>query len=577
MPTPWYNNAIIEDITYLTHKKIIHGVIEMCPIIKQASMVLKIWLTQRQLRYGLDVLDSHSSTLFLSYLFQTKRINPSMTAMAIFQVIMKFLADITLPCILNFNSIDIQNESHGHIHEGISLIHPIGNKDKYIEYNAFWRISAATWMTIKSDAVATLQILQSKENDKIFQQLFLSKILLIHREDFLFHLSLPYETALNLCKVSFDERNETLIERFDDFDRPHWCHVYQAICQDVTKALTDRYVSITTNITIQSDHILPISHPVVTKDVASNFVISIGVTLALDKATRIVDRGPSYDQADLLQQFRDFWGDKCQLRRFQDGSIVESILWSVQSWNAKTIPSNLIENQKNSKQLILKGSMIIGEIIRYITSKRYAYLVGSNGERIKSGSLTLEESQRLIELGAINESKSIQMSKKSLPGMLIDATMSSKNTIEALDSLRTILTSKIVDMPIMIEHLQGLDPELRYTNTIPSTPHPLLLLKTTDETNPYSSIQGKRISLLVKPILVLGTLESSGKWPTDPVAIAKLKAGIHLKLLELLKKQFQVCFVCRSNTNGMGIVMTRKLSYQRYDLISLSSLVHKDI
>ena len=41
---------------------------------------------------------------------------------------------------------------------------------------------------------------------------------------------------------------------------------------------------------------------------------------------RAVDRGPSADEKELAASFREFWGKKAELRRFNDGSIRESLI-----------------------------------------------------------------------------------------------------------------------------------------------------------------------------------------------------------------------------------------------------------
>ena len=37
--------------------------------------------------------------------------------------------------------------------------------------------------------------------------------------------------------------------------------------------------------------------------------------------------GPSADKADAARAFRAFWGEKAELRRFQDGAITEAVMW----------------------------------------------------------------------------------------------------------------------------------------------------------------------------------------------------------------------------------------------------------
>lgn len=50
--------------------------------------------------------------------------------------------------------------------------------------------------------------------------------------------------------------------------------------------------------------------------------IVIGVLLNLVRARSVIDLGPSGDDTEAVEQFKDFWGSKAELRRFRDGRIV---------------------------------------------------------------------------------------------------------------------------------------------------------------------------------------------------------------------------------------------------------------
>ena len=43
---------------------------------------------------------------------------------------------------------------------------------------------------------------------------------------------------------------------------------------------------------------------------------------------RVVDHGPSAENKQAAATFRQFWGEKAELRRFKDGSILESLIWT---------------------------------------------------------------------------------------------------------------------------------------------------------------------------------------------------------------------------------------------------------
>jgi U3 small nucleolar RNA-associated protein 22 len=56
-------------------------------------------------------------------------------------------------------------------------------------------------------------------------------------------------------------------------------------------------------------------------------VVTVGIILDPEHARRAVDHGPPAEEKEASAEFRDFWGEKAELRRFRDGSILESLVW----------------------------------------------------------------------------------------------------------------------------------------------------------------------------------------------------------------------------------------------------------
>ena len=50
-----------------------------------------------------------------------------------------------------------------------------------------------------------------------------------------------------------------------------------------------------------------------------------------DQCNRLVDRGPSVEKKQAANAFRRLWGEKAELRRYKDESILESLVWSQSS------------------------------------------------------------------------------------------------------------------------------------------------------------------------------------------------------------------------------------------------------
>jgi U3 small nucleolar RNA-associated protein 22 len=53
----------------------------------------------------------------------------------------------------------------------------------------------------------------------------------------------------------------------------------------------------------------------------------VGIAVDAKQIDRTVDRGPAAEDKAACAAFRKFWGEKAELRRFQDGAIVETVTW----------------------------------------------------------------------------------------------------------------------------------------------------------------------------------------------------------------------------------------------------------
>jgi U3 small nucleolar RNA-associated protein 22 len=56
--------------------------------------------------------------------------------------------------------------------------------------------------------------------------------------------------------------------------------------------------------------------------------VTVGIVINPENVNRLVDHGPSAENKADAAAFRKFWGEKAELRRFKDGSILESLIWS---------------------------------------------------------------------------------------------------------------------------------------------------------------------------------------------------------------------------------------------------------
>lgn len=58
------------------------------------------------------------------------------------------------------------------------------------------------------------------------------------------------------------------------------------------------------------------------------FTANVGLTFNAEQAFRVVDHGPSNEDQAAAAQYRQFWGEKAELRRFRDGRLLETLIWA---------------------------------------------------------------------------------------------------------------------------------------------------------------------------------------------------------------------------------------------------------
>lgn len=65
--------------------------------------------------------------------------------------------------------------------------------------------------------------------------------------------------------------------------------------------------------------------------------VTVGFVINSENVNRLVDHGPSAENKADAAAFRKFWGEKAELRRFKDGSILESLIWSATGESGQSV------------------------------------------------------------------------------------------------------------------------------------------------------------------------------------------------------------------------------------------------
>jgi len=541
--TPNYNSSILEDVALKTQFKILSQTMSTCPVARDVVILFKTWLTQRNMRFTLDSFDSHYATLLVAYLAQVKRISSHMTLLAGFQVTLRFLS------VANFSTTTYDFMStkatsrEGDIGWPFVLTHPLidtsngddVNKREIVLYNCMWRVKSTALDDLVVEARKSLRCFDSNAKDT-FNRLFMTKSSFYDRHDMFFHIPFHKSSLHGLKEIATTAENadissQVLTELKNSLcDKTPSEYLSEKIAETLKEALGNRVAIVRVTYAPNErteDTIFPSQWSEASLSSEEHWTVTIGLILQKDSSFRRVDRGPSAESAEECERFRRFWGPtRSKLRRFQDGSIIEAVVWD-----------DGIGRAANSN-CIPRGERIVEEVVRHILGRHVPIPSGARGENIQCKASLLEQ-EFLPAPGIIGD--------KVIGTSICDSDTLSRKAVEALDFLRSILISKVKDLPLVIESIMGASPMLRYTSLIPPHPHPLL------DKDLQRSLRGSEISLVALPISIIAKIESGGKWPTDAKAISNVKTALYLRLGELLASQFDIHSV--PHTNSLDVIL----------------------
>ncbi len=529
--------------------------------------IAQIWLTQLGLRWHLDSLDGYLAALLIAFVVHSGRAPLGAPPLTIFQAAIHLLCgdrdrdwldrkvgySFTGAVSVTVAESDLNNNARSFF--AVSLTHPLlllpaegqsdlppvtvdGSDDVHndtaesetIDYNCFWRVSETSFMQLRAAARHTWTVLgqlraspSAATADALFRSLFLTRTSFFERFDMFAQLSIDLSSffALSIDKMAVAHRQ-----------LPHCSLVGLArhIHALLLKALGDRVQDLQLEFVWDGNDRNPSAHGPVhpaakpkkgakkqRSDCSPSCRLIIGWILNPDNAARRVDRETAVGEETLDNfDFQAFWGERCTLRRFKDGSIVHAVVWEENSEHHRGVP---------------RGEALVDTILRYVLGRYVGALCGDRGERLISAG------SRLESLLPCTGTDSVDLTDESVDPRLSEYGTLCQKLISTIDSLRTKLTSQLKDMPLNIDSLVCSAACARYTSVYPPLPHPffdsLVELK--------RQLSGHRVSLVADAIPLTGTFGHSGRWPRDqPEAMTKMLAAFLLAVSDKLQQQFKV-------------------------------------
>ncbi len=261
-----------------------------------------------------------------------------------------------------------------------------------------------------------------------------------------------------------------------------------------------------------------------------DFTLRFGFVINRDLAFKLVEKCQSENET-ITALFKQLWVEKSQLRRFRDGSMVETVSFEE-------------EEENKTRVLFLMLSFVLNKHLE-ISLKEEAedYLDGQLERYLQAEFTMLKEKPGEDGQKYTPRKKKQRLSvpkEEAFPVLLDDITaMASKS----FDGLSKILR-QLEGLPLDITSVQGTSSILRFSNIYPTPPQRffsstlLTEAKGTCLAIKETSSGIAKVPKHVEPIGVVVQLEASGKWPDNIMAIERLKCAFLMRIGQLLQEQF---------------------------------------
>nr|XP_045581475.1 nucleolar protein 6-like [Procambarus clarkii] len=484
--TPHYNWACAVDVVMLEHFHLVRDCVSQHTNLMQGIKLIKIWLAQRDLDKGVGSFSGHMVTLLVVHLLQARKIKPQMSAYQVFRDVVVALSSENWcesgPNMCTSPPIDGPTPETFHKLYEVVFIDPSGR------VNLAAKFIMADYLRIKHEAQLALSFLDSSASDS-FESLFIKKVEIIQLSDQVLRIRFDKAHAKTLLCTRTNYQ-ELLMDTLGDMHRL----ALSSILQMLREGLGERAELLVPMREPQSMWLVEQPPP----QLDENLVV--GLVLNPVSAWALLTKGPPADDPK-AENFKTFWGSKCSLRRFQDGSFHEAVLWGTPD------------------QSMGKRRLIPGKICRYIlnlhcmTSKKCVYYIANQLER------SLHHPHYMLKYNyATGE----------------EATVSA---IQAFDSLSRKLRS--LDLPLKIAAVQPTSDVSRHARVFPPVAKAVKptgkAVEARDNHLQFSE-NGGNWQTFNYAMEVNVFLEISGKWPDDLQAIQAIKAEFHSKMSDLLQQ-----------------------------------------
>lgn len=321
-PTPAYNSVLNSQARIISYKNLVQEANSACPGYSDACRAGLLWLAKRKFDgsyetggFGLWEWATLSALLLKTGGHKGHPLfSQRYSSLQLFKAMLQVLAgrDMTDPWILNVQKLLVPSSDAPVIydgHTGVNILH---------------KMTPWSYQMLRQYAQVSLATLKSKDEDA---------------------LELTFENLVSQPHLQFDEIHVVNSLKTAGNVR----EVLHKLYRVMKRGLGDRIDMI--DLQVEPPKSWPVGSA--QRSQTETAAVHLRLVLNMNNQSRLVDHGPAAEDQEAAADFQQFWGEKAELRRFKDGSILESLVWSKSTPVTKQIIEYLIERHfKASKDCL---------------------------------------------------------------------------------------------------------------------------------------------------------------------------------------------------------------------------------
>ncbi|KAI9752797.1 MAG: hypothetical protein M4579_005472 [Chaenotheca gracillima] len=452
-PTPFYNASVRSDALVVSYLKTLHAASIQCSSFQDACLLGRIWLRQRGFGSNLSKggcghfeWAAMVAMLLQGGGYQGKSVLSSgYSSYQLFKATLNFLATRDLessPLLFQSHDTKIPKSGGPYFVDGTKGI------------NVLFKMSSWAYRKLRYEAKLTVEMLNDSVLDHFEPTFIMSTDTLLQKFDN--YVRIPVSVLKSVPDKDFQTSYPLILQS----------------CQDIYSILSRGLGDRVNLIDFSWPEGRSWSTKVPSPSPGADEDLVIGFILDPTNFNRSIDHGPAAEEKEAAGEFRRFWGEKAELRRFKDGRILESLIWS----------------EKDTSMSIFQ------QIVRYILDRHF------RRDLSEAATFVGELFDDLIPTGPMTARSGIAPFRP-----LMDTFDQLEKSIRAAE-----------DLPLQLRQISAASSQLSYSSL--QTPN----------FNPAPNSA-------VDPANVVISFEGSGRWPDDLSAIQRTKIAILLKMGELLE------------------------------------------